>query len=91
MFLSNLMKVWMTFERFLTVLATFDPFCAIFDPIGGSISPFWDQNRNKMGSFWGDFGPFLGRSRVILGSLRDHFGIVWASFWGRFGVVLTSF
>ena len=31
----------------------------------------------------------MGRSGVTLGSLRDHFGIVLASFWGRFGVVLT--
>ena len=33
----------------------------------------------------------MGRSGVILGSLRDHFGTVLASFWGRFGVVLTPF
>ena len=39
----------------------------------------------------GDFGPFLGRSGVILRSLRDHFGIVLASFWGCLGIVLKSF
>ena len=50
-----------------------------------------DHFGTKIGPKYGDFGPFLGRSRVILGSLRDHFGIVLASFWGRFGVVLTPF
>ena len=44
-----------------------------------------------MGSFWGGFGPFLGRSGSILGSLRDHFGIVSASFLGLFGAFLTHF
>ena len=48
------------------------------------------KKRVKNGSFVGDFGPFLGRSRVTLGSLRDHFGIVLASFWAHFGVVLVS-
>ena len=47
--------------------------------------PKWVKNR----SFWGDFGPFSGRSGVTLGSLSDHFGIVLASFWGCFDVVLT--
>ena len=41
--------------------------------------------------FLGILDHFLGRSRVILGSLGDHFGIVLASFSGRFGVVLTPF
>ena len=45
----------------------------------------------KIGSFWGDFEPFLGSIRVISGSLGDHFGVVLASCWGRFGVVLTHF
>ena len=36
-------------------------------------------------------GHFLGRSGVILGSVRDHFGNVLESFWHRFGVVLTPF
>ena len=44
-----------------------------------------------MGSFWGDFGPFLGRPGVSLGSLSDHFGIGLASFWGRFDSILTPF
>ena len=44
-----------------------------------------------MGSFWGDFGPFLGRSGVTLGSLRDHFGIVLGSFWCRFDPILSLF
>ena len=51
-----------------------------------------------MGCFWGDFGPFLGRFVVILGSLWDQFGIVLASCWGvfvsfshRFGNVLGPF
>ena len=47
-----------------------------------------DEN---IGSFWGDFGLFLGRSGVIFGSLWDHVGIILASFWGRVGVVLRSF
>ena len=42
-------------------------------------------------SFWGDFGPFLGQSGIILDSLWDHFGIVLASCWGRFFVGLTHF
>ena len=37
----------------------------------------------------GDFGPFLGRSGVTLGSPRDDFGIVLASSWAGVGVVLT--
>ena len=85
----------MTFEPFL---ATFDPFLTLFDyfwaflePKTGQNGPKWGQNRVKMGqkwvqngSFWGDFGPFLGQSGVVLGSLRHHFGIVWASFWASF-------
>ena len=31
------------------------------------------------------------RSGVILGSPRDHLGIVLAAFWGRFGVVFYTF
>ena len=42
------------------------------------MGPKWD----KMGLFLGDFGPFLGRSVVILGSLT----IILASFWHHFGV-----
>ena len=46
-----------------------------------------DHFGTKLGPFWGDFGPFLGRSGFMLGSLRDHFGIIF----GGCGVVLTSF
>ena len=75
---------WTIFAPFCPL---FDPFWAIFDHIGGYIGPFWDHFGTKIGWFWGDFGPFLGRSGVTLGSLRDHFSIVLASFW----VVLVSF
>ena len=55
----------------------------------------WVQSGPKMGHFGGDIGadfrPFLGRSGVILGSLSDHFGMVFASFWVRFGILLTPF
>ena len=51
------------------------------------LGPFLDQNRVNLG----DFGPLLGRSGVTLRSLRDHYGIVLASFWGRFGVVFDPF
>ena len=40
----------------------------------------------KSRSFLCDSGPFFGRSGIILGSLRDHFGIALASSLGRFGV-----
>ena len=50
-------------------------------PASFSQRPFLDHFGTKIGSFGGDFGPFLGRSGVTLGSLRDHFGIVLASFW----------
>ena len=52
------------------------------------MGPVWDENRTILGGFWGDFGPYLGQSSVTLGSPRDHFGTVLASFWCRFGVVL---
>ena len=48
----------------------------------------WAKYVSKMGHFGGDFGPFFGRSGLILGSLRDDFGIVLA---GRFGVDLVPF
>ena len=51
----------------------------------------FDHFETEIGSFWGDFGPFLGRSVITLRSLRDHVGIVLASFWGRFGVVFRYF
>ena len=51
-----------------------------------------------MGHFLYDFGPFLGRSGVTLGSIRDHFGIVLVSFstpfeafWALFGLFLEHF
>ena len=45
----------------------------------------------KIGSFLGDFGPFLGRSRAIFGSLWDHFGIILGTFWCRFDPILGLF
>ena len=53
----------------------------------------WAKNRSKIGhfgvildQFWVDPGSFWGH----LGH-REHFGIVLASFWGRFDLVLASF
>ena len=57
----------------LTFLTAFEPFL----PATGAI---WGHFGTKRGSFLGDFGPFWGRSGVILGSPRDHFGIVLVSF-----------
>ena len=79
-------------KLFLTVFEPFEvPSPAAFC---GHMAFLWscrDRNGTKIGPFWGDFGPFFGRSGVILGSLRDHFGIVLASCWARFGLVLTPF
>ena len=56
------------------------------------------QNRPELGqkwannvSFWGDFGPVLGRFGVTLESFQHRFGIVFASFRGRSEVVLGQF
>ena len=51
---------------------------AMQSPLGSSR----DQKGMKIGPFLGDFGPFLGRSAVILGSLGG-------SFWHRFGVIFS--
>ena len=55
------------------------------------MGPFWDQTGVILGCVWCDFGPFLGRSGVIFGTLKDHFGIVSASFWRRFDPILRVF
>ena len=45
----------------------------------------------KIGSCWGDVGPFFGRSGVILVSQGDHFGIVLVLFWPHFEAFVGSF
>ena len=89
----------MALERFfLGTFDLFDRFEDIFDPIwvSGAIGPLLDQNNVHFGNhFGGDFGPFVGRSGVILGSLQDDFGIVLASlcgpFWCRFDPIWDHF
>ena len=90
-FLCTFMKVCMTYERFC-YFWHFWPFWGLF---GAKTWSKWDQNWTKIGpkldqnrSVLGDLWPFLGRSRVILGSLRDHFGIILGSFWCRFDPIL---
>ena len=62
-------------------LVTFDRFWAVFDPVRGYIGPYRAISGTKIGSFLGDFGPFLGRPVVLL----CHLGIILASFWHHFG------
>ena len=89
--LCTFMKVYMLPERFFGYFPPIDFFWAIFDNMRGYILPFWDhfwrQNRTKIGSFWGDFGPFLGRSIWFWG----HLAIILASFWHHLLLVLVSF
>ena len=59
------------FEPFLTISGT------VQDHFGTTLGPKQDQNR----VIWTIFGSI----RVTFGSLRDQFGIVLASFRGRFG------
>ena len=80
-FLCTFMKVEMTFELFSV---TFRLFWTSLDLPRTKNWSKWPKNRAEMGLkwvIWGDFGPFLGRSGVTLGLLRDPFGIVLASFW----------
>ena len=65
-------------------LTLFEPFLDLF---GAKHWSNWPEIGPKIAHFGGVFGPFLGRSGVILGSLR----ITLASFWHRFEVVLVSF
>ena len=76
--------IWWRSRWFLNrLLATYDlfwPFLSQFWPCSQLYRAILDQNGTKIGPFWGNFGPFLGRPGVILGSLRDH--------WHRFGIIL---
>ena len=73
--------LFVTFHPFRPFPSHFWPY---LDYTGWFRTIFW----TKIGPFWchsgGDFGPFLGRSGVTLGWLRDHFGIVLASFLSSF-------
>ena len=64
----------MTFEPFWPLLSHFEPFLT-------NRAFFLDQNRTICGWFWGDFGPFLGRSGIILASFWHHLGVALVSFW----------
>ena len=75
----------MTFEPFFGYFSFFLPFFfTLFDPNRGYIGPFWDHFENKIVPL-GEGG--LQRFWVDPGSLRDHLGMILASFW----VVLVSF
>ena len=96
-FLSVFMHFYEGLDDFWTIFGYFWPFLTVFGPFWSQKWVEMAQNRAKMGpkwdknvSFWGDFGPFLGRSGHS-GVTSDHFGIALASFWGRFGVVWPHF
>ena len=85
----------MTFEW---VLRPFSLFLPVFEPFLNQLRVQMAQNRAENGSkcvILGDFGPFLGRFGVTLGSLWGHFRIVLISFRGRFelafDLILGSF
>ena len=74
--------------------AVFGPLWPLFDhfwPDLGLDRTFLEHFRTKIGSLWGDLAPFLVRSGVVAGSLKDRFAIVLASFRARFRVVLSRF
>ena len=83
---------WVVLEHIEHAYLVYGPFLTIFGTFRGRftgrlwhfLDHFGDQSRTKIWSFWGDFGPFLGRYGVI-------FGITLVSFWHHFGVVLVSF
>ena len=86
--LCTFVKVYMFFFR--TVFFLFCFYRHFWPLFGALFGPFWPIKElfgTEMGSFWGDFGPFLGQSGVIL----SHLGFIVASFWHHFGVVLVSF
>ena len=97
-FYEGLLGFWTGFWLLPTFLIVFEPF---FDLIWSHTGPFLDYFGTKMGWFWGDFGPFSDHSSVILGSLREHFGVDWTPLWtifgpfwpiwGHFSVILRSF
>ena len=82
-------------DAFWTVFGYFWLFLDLFGVENWSMWPWigrkWVQNHPKNGSFLGDFEPFLGRSGIILGSLRDPFGIILGSFLCRFDPILRPF
>ena len=82
----------MSFEPFLATFSTFLIVLSLFGERKNRVK--MAQNRAKKRQKIGHFGviwTIFGSIRIILGSRRDHFGIVLASFGGRFGVVLTPF
>ena len=87
------MKVYMTFEPFFVgYFWPFWPFSSHFRPYLLPYRAIFEPFGTKIGSFRGDFWPFLGRSGVvfdiILASFWHHFEVVLVSFWPHFGVFL---
>ena len=85
----------MAFERIFgylwPFLILFGPFVTLSVAIRCYFEVFWDQNQAKIGSCWGDFESFSGRSGSFWSHRRIILASFLASFSGRFWCIFDPF